>query len=341
MNVLIIARCDGWMGIHIQHFANGFRQLEHDVTICDRRQFDHQQRFPWLFRRDNPEEKRAIRTAKFTAFLKQKPPDLVILCLAHLRFDLTALKKSFSGPLVVYDLDGPVASYYEEDLHWLTEIDHLFTVSQIKQRQLHANPAVHYLPHGVDTDYYQPLTLNQTQQQRFHAPLAFIGRPSERRQALLQEIATDGLVLWGRRWSARPYRNHATLKQCVREKNDIVDDELVYLYNASNVVVNILRDPRLCTEPTILNLQAFAVPAAGVCVLTEWVEELEQAFKPDKELLVFKGAEELKEKAKYYAKNQTLARKIGHAGRARCLAEHTHTHRAKQMLHIIAMNSDI
>ncbi len=103
------------------------------------------------------------------------------------------------------------------------------------------------------------------------------------------------------------------------------------MYNASTVVLNILREP-FAQKRTIMNLQVFSVPACGTCLLTEWVQELEQAFEPDTEILVFKDRSEFIEKANKYAFETKSAQKIGDAGRRRCLAHHTHKHRALELL---------
>lgn len=46
-----------------------------------------------------------------------------------------------------------------------------------------------------------------------------------------------------------------------------------------------------------MRLQAFYVPSTGTCLLTEWVEELEEAFEPGKELLSFRTEQEFHELA--------------------------------------------
>ena len=54
-----------------------------------------------------------------------------------------------------------------------------------------------------------------------------------------------------------------------------------------------------------------------------------------KEVFTFKTKEELSELVPRILKDTELAKKVGEAGRKRCLAEHTHFHRVKQILEIL------
>ena len=65
------------------------------------------------------------------------------------------------------------------------------------------------------------------------------------------------------------------------------------------------------------------------------VEEFPEAFEEGKEVFTFKTKEELSELVPRILKDTELAKKVGKAGRKRCLAEHTHFHRAKQILKIL------
>jgi spore maturation protein CgeB len=96
-------------------------------------------------------------------------------------------------------------------------------------------------------------------------------------------------------------------------------------------MTNILREPFVESQ-TVMSLQVFAVLASSVCLLTEWVQEIEDAFEPDSEILTFRDPHEFREKAIRYSREPAAARRIGEAGRKRCLSEHTHTHRAQNLL---------
>ena len=100
-------------------------------------------------------------------------------------------------------------------------------------------------------------------------------------------------------------------------------------------MINVLQEP-LDEFQTILSLQCFAIPSTQGCLCAEWVEEFPESFEEGKEVFTFRTKEELSELVPRILKDKDLVRKVGEAGRKRCLAEHTHTHRAEQILKILA-----
>ncbi len=335
MKILILGRCDGWMGIHMRQFADGFRQAGHVVFLRDYRECK-KKRFPWSGWGKTAEERNRRHTQTLGQILAAHGAEALLVAPAHPMFDFALLKDLFNGPVIFFDMDGPALPCYAQGRGWVADVDLLVTVSRLTERELRAlgYRHVHYLPHGVDPEYFAPLQLRSPETERFAAPLCFVGRPTPRRAAHLETVAQDGLALWGRRWSKGPFRHNRRLRGCVREKNDIHGPDLVKLYNAAQVVTNILREP-FSTPPTIMSLQVFAVPASGVCLLTEWVEEIEEAFEPGEELLTFRSPEEFREKARRYAVDPRTARRIGEAGRKRCLSQHTHTLRAREFIRLL------
>jgi len=74
------------------------------------------------------------------------------------------------------------------------------------------------------------------------------------------------------------------------------------------------------------------VPACGSLLLTEWVEELPEAFEVGKEIDGFATAEELREKAHYYLAHESARLAMAQRARARVLQEHTYAQRVQQLL---------
>jgi len=319
------------MGVHMQQYAEGFRQAGHTVDLRDYHGYC-QKRLLWqsiMGRKKSAQIEQ--RTAQLSQQLTTQAYDALIFTGANLKFDFPQLRAATHAKLIYVDMDGPAASYFAEDITWIQSLDLLATVSKASQRSLTEAGLnnVIYLPHGVSTDYYTPLNLTRAQQQRFAAPTTFVGRTSKRRIAHLTPLIDQGLIVWGQRWSQKP---HPAFQPCIREPDNVIGDDLNVLYNAANTVLNILQRDAFRAQNTILSLQVFAVPASQSCLITEWVEELEDAFDLGEEVLAFKTAEELTELVKRYAQDTPEAMRIGENGRQRCLAEHTHCHRAKQLL---------
>jgi spore maturation protein CgeB len=232
-------------------------------------------------------------------------------------------------------MDGPGWKCYDS-LEWTKNIDLLLTVSRVSQKILRDNGVkAEYLSHGVDCNYYRPLELSDNDNTFFSAPVSFVGRPTARRVRMFGSIADQGLILWGRRWSRPKECPDDALRRLQRTNKDIIGEDVVKIYSSSDMMVNVLREP-LDDPPTIMSLQVFLVPSAGTCLLTEWVEELEEAFEPGKELLTFKSEEEFKELVLKYSKDCKFLNKVGENGRKRCLAEHTHEKRAAELMNFIS-----
>ncbi|MFA6716399.1 MAG: glycosyltransferase [Victivallaceae bacterium] len=330
MKILFVAFLDGWMGIHIRQFAAGFASLGHEVKLLDYKRMER----GWNPFARSPEAKHELRHRALEKETSDFQPDMIVFVIAHLKFDFARIKSFYKNSIAVYDMDGPGWKCYDS-LEWTKDVDLLLTVSRVSRRSL-KEKGIHaeYLARGVDTAYYRPLELNRKDAAFYGSSLSFVGRPTDRRVRMFSGIADRGLTVWGRRWSRPEECPPGSLRKTARSKKDIIGDDVVKIYSSSDMMLNILREP-LNDPPTIMSLQVFLVPACGTCLLTEWVEELEEAFEPGKELLVFKSEDEFKEQVLKYSGNKELLTEIGANGRKRCLNDHTHEKRAAELLGFI------
>lgn len=84
-----------------------------------------------------------------------------------------------------------------------------------------------------------------------------------------------------------------------------------------------------------LNMRTFEIPAAGCFELVDHMEELNNFFAINKEIVTFSDEKDLLEKIAYYLENEKEREKIAEAGRRRVLKEHTYQHRMKVLLSTI------
>jgi spore maturation protein CgeB len=325
---------DGWMGLYWGQFARGFRQAGHRCKLFDYRRAGPRGLVRRLLGARAEDRLRRARTKALCRAIESGWPDLLII--HSLRFDLPELRDFYRGALVYWDIDGPAGPLADAIALASTGFDLLLTVSRPIHRLYSGRCAVpvRYLPHGADLEHYCPGPVPVGQDQAFRSPLAFLGRPTERRVRLLEPLTGDGLRVWGERWRKVAARAPA-FRSCLGSERNIVGKDVLTLYRAAGVMLNISREP-FTDPPNTLNLQVFHVPASGGCLLTEWVEELPDAFEPDREIVTFRGPEELQEKAVHYARDHAAARRIGEAGRRRCEAEHSLRHRATRLLELLA-----
>jgi glycosyltransferase involved in cell wall biosynthesis len=333
VKILLAGRMDGWMGIYWDQFAQSLVQSGVESQTFDYRAADPRGMLRKVLPGDAEDRIQAARTEALLDQVTNYGPDLV---LTHsTRFLFPRIRDGFDGALFYWDIDGPAGPLAREEPPDLTAFDMILTVSRVIQRRLreHTTIPVRYLPHAADLDFYSPGILTPDERKRFTAPFTFLGRPTERRVEYLSPLASEGLIVWGKRWSKKPWKTE-TFKPCIREKGNIEGDEVVACYRATDVLVNISREP-FVDPPTTLNLQVYHVPATGTCLLTEKVEELEEAFEVGKEVLAFESPEELLDKARSYSRHRDEAQRIGEMGRRRCEAEHSMAHRAKKLIDLV------
>jgi spore maturation protein CgeB len=81
-----------------------------------------------------------------------------------------------------------------------------------------------------------------------------------------------------------------------------------------------------------IKARVFEVPGAGGFLLTETADGLEHFFRDGSEIAVFRDADELAEKARFYLDHPDERDRIALAGHERCARSHTYTRRFEELL---------
>lgn len=105
-------------------------------------------------------------------------------------------------------------------------------------------------------------------------------------------------------------------------------DGLPLIYPFSDINFN-------CTSKQMkgaVNQRVFDVPAAGGFVLTDWREQMEHLFDPDREMVFYRTPQEIGELVRRYLKHPADRKRVAEAGRRRVLGEHTWAHRVRTLL---------
>jgi hypothetical protein len=84
------------------------------------------------------------------------------------------------------------------------------------------------------------------------------------------------------------------------------------------------------------NMRLFETTGAGGCLLTDWKENLKDLFEPDREVVTYRSAQELAEKARWLVDHPAEAAAIGRAAQARACSAHGFSQRAKELRAIVA-----
>ncbi len=104
--------------------------------------------------------------------------------------------------------------------------------------------------------------------------------------------------------------------------------ELSAFYPLSSINFN-------CTSKQMkgaVNQRIFDVPACNAFVLTDWREQMDSLFEPQKEIIFYKENDEIPDLVRYYLTHPEERKRITTAARKRVLAEHTWEHRLQNLL---------
>ncbi len=172
-----------------------------------------------------------------------------------------------------------------------------------------------FLPHAADVNLFRPGPWPRIPR------LVFVANVTAQRQAIVDEL-TCPIDLYGRHWrpGAAPQRVHA---------GRIPLERAAGLYARHQAALNIRHEHNIVRG---LNQRSFEALACGTPVLNDDPGDVALCFEPGREILVWKSPDELDDLCQRVLTDEAYARRIGEAGRARVLAQHTYVHRARQIL---------
>lgn len=193
--------------------------------------------------------------------------------------------------------------------------DHYFCI----HRKGISNPKIQYLPAlGYDPQSYQRVEgCARTRE------LVFVGREKKRRVAWLSALQGDGLEVHGPGWA------RTALAAC-QVSEGIFGPALNQLYNEAKIVLNVSAWEN--EGESALNLRIFDVPATGSLLLTDHAPGIEDYLVPDKEVVIARSPEEMREKALYYLTHEAEREAIARAGWEKVQTLETYPQKMRRLL---------
>ena len=160
--------------------------------------------------------------------------------------------------------------------------------------------------------------------------ISFIGQYNSQqypnREKYLQSIGDLDLNIWGTEgWAKTP------LAKLFHGRS--IGDQRYDIYSHSKIVLDINWDLMLVEG---LSNRSFEIAGCGAMFMTDYVrEDIKRAYTENKEVVLFRDEQELREKIKYYLKHDDEREKIAQAGYQKTVANHTYNNRMKQLIDTI------
>lgn len=171
-----------------------------------------------------------------------------------------------------------------------------------------------YAHKSVNLDLFIPVKLSEEDMKVYNSDVCFIGRYEPEychKVQMAHQIGVDVAVwgTWGKYLITKPW-----LKNVYRGEG-VWHENYVKAICAAKIGLGFLSKKM----PERVTQRSFEIPACGTFMLAERTEEHLSYFEEGKEAEFFDSDEELKDKIKYYLKNEEEREKIAAAGRERCV----------------------
>lgn len=177
---------------------------------------------------------------------------------------------------------------------------------------------VRHLRSAADPEVFFPLP-----DARQTVDVAFVGTHSPGRERVVVGLREfDTHVYGSAAWRAAPIDPSRVHPGAFGPRTNEV-------FNRARINLNV---HRWVGQGTAMNLRLFEVPASRGFLLTDWVAEIDDAYRPGEHLVCWRTPGELRAKVEYYLAHEDERREIAARGHEHFLRHHTYLVRARELL---------
>ena len=252
-------------------------------------------------------------------FVKDIRPD-IFLCVKGVQFRADTIRAiGRAGVTTVgYWTDDPLD--HARSLVNAGSYDYYFTndASSVQRYRNEGITQTRHLQLAADPEKFYPLPRAESV-----AEVVFVGTHSPRRESVvvgLQDFDTHvyGSAAWNK---ARIDRSRIHPGVFGAQTNEV--------FNRARINLNI---HTWFGQGSAMNLRLFEVPASGGFLLTDWVAEIDAAYRENEHLVCWRTVEDLREKVVHYLAREDERREIAARGREHFLRHHSYAARARELL---------
>jgi len=192
----------------------------------------------------------------------------------------------------------------------------------------HLGINVHYLPEACNPIWHYPIEPSTADRARYGCDLTTAGNMYYYRALMLNMFTEYDLKIWGSsypKWLDSPLRAHYPGLY-------IAETEKAKALRSAKIVLNTLSHK----EISGINARAFEVAGCGGFQIADWRPNMDDLFVEDKEIVIFRSRDELKDKVDYYLRKPEQREQIAMAGCRRAHADHTYQKRLEKIFELIS-----
>jgi spore maturation protein CgeB len=244
---------------------------------------------------------------------------------------------------------GSFSKYYAPALHWIVTTDR----NAVGKYETIGCRNIILSQWGYNHHLYLPQPGDHTYE------VTFVGKAHSSRKKIIKKLTETGMSVkcWGQGWEhgrvsfdemIRIYSNSAINLNFTESSMrwGLVPIAKVFLTRRADDTyrVNRYREFKgnlsvlLNSKTNQIKGRNFEIPGTGGFLLTEYVDNIEEYFVPDKQITVFKSPDELTDKVRYYLEHDSEREAIRRAGYDRALRDHTFERRFSDIFRKIGLN---
>lgn len=194
--------------------------------------------------------------------------------------------------------------------------DVFFTTKSFNVAELSALgcPRVCFINNHYDPHTHRPVSVTERERQTLGGPVGFVGTYEDARAKSMAHLAAHGIGprIYGNGWT----RNAKVARLGLRPEGYAqAGDDYAKTICSFDINLNFLRKMNRDQQTA----RSIEIPACGRLMLSERTEEHEALFEDKREAVFFGSDDELLDLARYYVKRPDECRRIGLAGRERCI----------------------
>lgn len=320
-----------WRGSDGRALAQAFRRLGHNLIELDEEDY-----VPWRWEGVGPKASRRLLSPLWTkdyneSVLRQASSsfyDFVLVFKGNLlKPDTIRSLTDFGKPIFNFYPDTNFVDYGKNIPEALHLYDCVFTTKSFhgeREMQQFGVKDLRHVRHGFDPEVHRPIPLSAEVKTHYCCDVSFVGCWSPENEERILYIVTNRpdlkVKVYGLGW------NHSSREFKMRMGNNLLGgafgDELSIVYCASKINLGLLRraqsDQNIRDQTTA---RTFQIPATKSFMLHEDTLEVRTFFEDGKEILLFRGNEDMVEKIDIALKTPSLRESIREQGYQRCLRE--------------------